>query len=52
MSENTPEVTEEEMTSASKDMKNNKATGVDELVIEAINEGGPKIITALKHLFK
>ncbi|XP_030745253.1 uncharacterized protein LOC115874286 [Sitophilus oryzae] len=50
-SEEIPEITEEEIISALRDMKNNRAAGDDGLVIESIQEGGPEIIKALNVLF-
>ncbi|XP_030746598.1 uncharacterized protein LOC115875318 [Sitophilus oryzae] len=46
-----PEITEEEIISALRDMKNKRAAGDDGLVIESIQEGGPEIIKALNVLF-
>ncbi|KAL3288890.1 hypothetical protein HHI36_003335 [Cryptolaemus montrouzieri] len=49
-SEEIPEITEDEILSALKEMKDDKATGEDGIEIEAIKYGGEEIIKALKVL--
>lgn len=50
-SEDVPDITKAEIYNALKKMKNNKASGKDGIITEAIKLGGPTLIGVLEKIF-